>query len=170
LDDLQLQIGAQRVDALDLGLDLVRDSDRVRARLLADAHPDRGQAVDLDVAADVAIAELDVGDVAHADGVAVDDRDDGARDLVDRRELAERADVEVAQALAHVAARQIDVLAREGVHDVACRELAREQPVAPQIDVDLAIDAAPDLDRADARDLLEPPHQIALENPRELRE
>src|SRR5690606_14678085 len=88
----------------------------------------------------------------------------------DRRELPERADVKVAQALAHVAARQIDVLAREGVHDVARGELAREQPVAPQVDVDLAVDAAPDLDRADAGNLLEPPHQIALENPRELRE
>src|SRR5690606_36599314 len=108
LDDLELDVVADLVDAPHLLADPACDLDRVRAGLLANAHADRRRAVELDVAADVLVAELDACDVADPDRITVDDGDDRVRDLLDIRVLAERADVEVAQAFADVAARRVD--------------------------------------------------------------
>src|SRR5690606_28249608 len=69
LNDLQLDVVADVVDAPHLLADAARDLDRVRAGLLANAHPNRRRAVELDVAADVFVAELDLRDVADADRI-----------------------------------------------------------------------------------------------------
>src|SRR5690606_16764639 len=161
---------AEAVDPLHLGTDRLGDGDRVRARLLADAHPNRRDAAHLDVAADVAERELHVRDVADSDRRAVDDRDDRVRDLVDARVLAERADIEVLEPLADVTARHRHVLARDRVDDVGGRELHRDEPVTDQVDVDLPVHAAPDLDRPDAGDLLEVADQVLLEDLRQVLE
>src|SRR5690606_17971960 len=169
-DDLQLEVVTELVDPLHLGADRRRYGDCVRTGLLPDAETDRRYAAHFDVAADLAERELHVRDVLDPDRRAVDDRDDRVRDLVDVRKLAERSDVQILETFADVASRKGHVLAADRVHDVGGRQLHRDQPVADQVDVDLAIDASPDLDRADARDLLEAAHQVLLENPRQILE
>src|SRR5690606_33714291 len=169
-DHLQLEIAAVLVDALHLGANGRGDRDGIRAGLLAHANADRRHAADLDIAADIAETEPNVGDVLDADRRPVDDGDDRLRDLVDRRELAERAHVEVLEPFADVAARHRDVLAAERGHDIPGRELHRREPVSMEVDVDLAIDPSPDVDRADAGYLLEALDQIVLEDPSQLLE
>src|SRR5690606_3036224 len=92
LDDLELDVVAKVVDALHLLANAARDLDRIGTRLLADAHTDRRRAVELDVAADVFIAQLDARDVANADRIAVDDGDDRVRHLLDVGVFAEGTD------------------------------------------------------------------------------
>src|SRR5690606_13117209 len=53
--------------------------------------------------------------------------------------------------------------------DVGRRQVRRQQAVALELDVDLAIHAAPNLDRAYTRHLLEAADDVAFENARQLR-
>src|SRR5690606_26571318 len=82
----------------------------------------------------------------------------------DVRILTERTHVEVLQALSDVAARHRHVLPADRIDDIAGRELHRDQPVADQVDVDLAVDTAPYVYRPDAGYLLEAANQVELEN------
>src|SRR5690606_37855989 len=112
-NDLKLEVGANGVDCRHLLTNALGHLHGIRARLFADAHAYRRQPAELYVAPEIAIAELDVGDVLHADRVAVDERDDRGRDLVHARIFAERAHVKVPQAVTNVAGRSIEVLAAD---------------------------------------------------------
>jgi hypothetical protein len=90
------------------------------------------------------------------------------RDLLERPVLAEGADVEVVEAALHGAGGECHVLAADRLLHVEGGEPGRPQPLAVELDADLAVDAAADVDGAHAGDLLEAARQLLLEEPRHL--
>src|SRR5690606_27819434 len=64
-DDAQLQVRAGGVDAVDFLAAAVGHRHSTGAALLAQPHANRGEILDLHIAADVAVAALDVRDVLH---------------------------------------------------------------------------------------------------------
>ena len=101
------------VDPLDLALQPGRHLDGVLARLLLDAHPDAGLAVDADDAADVLAAVAELGDVAHVDRHAGPGQDDQVADVVEAGELAGAAQHVREVAFVDLAERHVLVLGGE---------------------------------------------------------
>ncbi len=145
-DDLQVHVGAVRVDPLDLSMDATRHLDGVRITLLADGESNRRKIRDLGVTADVLVAEIDLRNIADPDGVAVHDGDDGFGDLIDAFELPHRTYIQIPQTFAYISARQGNVLTAQSGHDITGRQLVRDQTFSIQIDVDGSTDATPNID------------------------
>ena len=140
-----------------------RHRDRVGAALLLDADADRGRAVHLHEVADILVRVEHGGHVANPDRLAERARDDGSGHRLDRRVLAEGADIEVAGAALDVARGQGHVFADQGALHVERGQTRGAQPVAMEIDADLAPDPAADGDCADPGNLFETPRQVVFE-------
>ncbi len=162
-DHGEVDIVALIVDPLHLAPHRGRHRHRVGAALLLDPDADRGDAVHLHQVADVLVAVAHGGDVADPDRLAERARDDGSGHRLDRWVLAEGADVEIVGAALDVSGRQRDVLPEQRLLHIEGGQTGGAQPVAVEIDADLAPDSAADGDRTDPGDLFETPRQVVLE-------
>ncbi len=88
-------------------------------------------------------------------GDAVEGRDHEVVEGPRLGDAAHRAQRRLVEAGRHVAARQVGVLAHDGVAHAGDRDLVRDQPVGVDPDVDGAEQAADDPDLADAGRALE---------------
>ncbi len=111
-----------------LGVHGVGDRHRVGLRLAHHAERDRGLAVEAHEVAVVLGADLDAGDVAEPDHLAVALGDHQRRELLGRGHLAEGPYGELAPCALHPAGRQVDVLAPERGLDVGDRQVGGGQP------------------------------------------
>ena len=152
-----------RTDARVLGADLADDLadepghlDRVGPGLLADEQADRLGPVEAGHALALLDAVADRGHVAEADDAALrgDEQADLA-DLVERLELADDAEGVLERPLADGPALEVAVEGVDAAGDVVDRQPVEGQLLRVGVDLDLALDAAGDLGRADALDLLE---------------
>ena len=99
----------------------VRDGERVGGRLAHDAEADRGLAGLVELEAVVLGADLDPGDLAEPDEIAVLAGDDDLLELLRRGEARIRLHGQLALRRLDAAARQLDVLALDRVLDVLRR-------------------------------------------------
>ena len=119
------------------------------------AERDRRHAVEARDRALLLRAVLGPADVAHADGHAVARGDDQVVEGARIDDAAHRAQRLLARRAGDVAAGQVGVLPRQRVAHGGDRQLIGGQPVGVDPDVDGALEAADDLDLADAGRALE---------------
>ncbi len=160
--DLHADAGHLAVDPRHLRLDALRHRDGVLARLLVDAHADGGTAVDAQELPAIFGGVVDVGDVAQVDRHAVTRQHDEVADVVEAGELPLAADQIGGVALVDFAERQVLVLGAQRLHDAVDRKVERGDLLLRQLDVDLAAQAAVDVDRGHAGRALEARRQVVL--------
>jgi hypothetical protein len=175
------------VDEVDLLLETLHHLDRVGVGLLGHAHDDARPAVDPLLAHDLLERVAHVGHVADVDrtpgsgggaarlrlgqlfagprGAALRPLrvgppvDQHRAHLLDRAQLAECADQDLAARLGHVAGRHVAVVAAQRLDDLIAGDAERDHARQRQLDADLAQAPAIDLHRRDAGQALEPAGQ-----------
>ena len=116
--DKKDDVFAAGVDAGEFGADGGGDRNSVRAGLFVDAEAKHRATVNANETAEVFVAEGDEGDIADAYWLAVDLGDNCLLDFAEGGKFAAGADVDLADAGGHSAAREIDVTAVKGGLDV----------------------------------------------------
>ena len=163
LDRLGLLVDDAQGDAGILGPDLADDLadelghlDRIGPGLLAHEEPDALGAVEPGHALAFLDRIVDRGYVAEADDAALlgDEKADLA-DLVEGLELADDAEGVLEGPLADRPALEVAVEGVDAAGDVLDGQTVEGELLRVGLDLDLALDAAGDLGRADALDLLE---------------
>ena len=122
-------LGQLLAQARQLGLERLRERQRIGGGLLDQAERDRVATVEAHDAALVLRGERDAADVADAHRVAVDVAHDDVLELGDALQVRLRDDGEFALAALDAPRRQFDVLPPQRVLDVLRREREAGQPV-----------------------------------------
>ncbi len=113
----------------------------------------------------VLVLSLTVATSLEIDRVAAEVGHDDPVDLVDVLELGLGPDQEVVALLGDPAGRQVQVLGPDGLADLGQRKVEEGQLVDVDLDLDLALEAADDLDLADAVDPLDAGPDLVVDEP-----
>src|SRR5262245_56778239 len=144
------------VNAVQLFVDIVGHFHGVGSRLLADRHAYSRPAVDANQAAHFLPGVIHEGDVLHVDWNAVAHGHHHVANLIDVLEFSLSPDQELVSSLIHRADRQIHILGADGADNLSEREIQRPDLFQNEIDVNLALQPAPNIYGRDAGDALDP--------------
>ena len=131
-------------------LDVADQGDGVRTGLFADCDGDRRTAVERKRVASGPHRRLDTADVLELDRKTVFGRDDDVVELLDLRQLADRAQADRLCALDQRSARQLLILCGDGGRDLIDGKPVCTQPVRVDVELDLLWPAAENDDLTDA--------------------
>ncbi len=161
---MMLDLGDVPLDLGDLLQDALGDVDRVLARLLVDGQAHPLPVVDAGDAGDALERVVDAGDLLELDGHAVPDGDDRVPELVQAGEDAGDAEEDLVVAPLDDPGRHVDVLLADLAGDDVEGQAEGLELEGIEVDLDLPLTAAGDVDGGDPGHALEPVGDLLVDD------